>query len=99
MGSRPEARGTSYRSPEGPLRARVQEDEGGNGEALVVRREGQLCPIQGYQSGPVTVTIERTPGRSEVKEAAHCGERRRVEGALGAAGAPTATHPSHRMGH
>lgn len=51
------------RHEEGPLGARVQEGEGGNSEALVVGWEGQLCPIQGYQSGPVAVTVEKTPGK------------------------------------
>lgn len=64
QGSRQEeAWDASYPSPEGPPGARVQEGEGGNSETPVVGWEGQLCPVQGYQLGPVVVSIERTPGK------------------------------------
>jgi hypothetical protein len=59
----PDARdlGPPHLSPEGSLGAGVQEGEGGNSEALVVRTEWQLCPVQGYHLGSVAVTPERTP--------------------------------------
>lgn len=62
---------TSHRSPEGPAGAGVQECEGGHGEALVMRRERQLSPVQGHQAGPVAVTLERAPGRREGEAATH----------------------------
>lgn len=37
------------------------ESKGGDGEALVVRPEEQLCPVQGHHLCSVVVTLEGTP--------------------------------------
>lgn len=59
----------SYQSPQGILGAGVQQSEGGDGEALVVRPERQLCPVHGHQLCPVVVTLEGTPGAKRSPEA------------------------------